>query len=220
MASSPSRICWDACAWIALIQKEQIRDDDGNLIEDRYALARSVIDRAEKGGVEIVASGLCLVEVNKDSQTTTRDQLVSYFENDYIILVPLDKLVGERARSLMFDQHPGLKPADATHLATALIANVDEFNTFDSRLLRFDGQLTKRDGTILRICKPAAGGEPLPLFEEAQAGEGAAASGLDGDFSETLILEALAADANLAEREAKRGAMSMSKNSPKSEQPD
>ena len=100
MVGSPSCICWEACTWIALIQKEQIRDDEGNIIEDRYALARSVIDRAEKGGVEIVTSGLCLVEVNKESATTTRDQLVSYFENDYILLVPVDKLVGQRAGAL------------------------------------------------------------------------------------------------------------------------
>ena len=169
MAASPSRICWDACTWIALIQQERIRDDSGKIIEDRYALARSVIDRAERGAVEIVTSGLCLVEVSKDSPTTSRDQLVAYFENDYIILVPVDRLVGERARSLMFDRHPQLKPPDATHLATALIANADELHTFDARLLEFDGQLTKRDGSILRICKPAMGGTALPLLESLEA---------------------------------------------------
>lgn len=171
MAASthPSRICWDACTWIALIQQERIRDSSGKIVEDRYALARSVIDRAERGAVEIVTSGLCLVEVNRDSPTTSRDQLVAYFENEYIILVPVDKLVGERARSLMFDRHPQLKPPDATHLATALIANADEFHTFDARLLEFDGQLTKRDGSLLRICKPAMGGTAGPLLEPLEA---------------------------------------------------
>ena len=169
MAASPSRICWDACAWIALIQQERIRDESGKITEDRYALARSVIDRAEKGAVEIVTSGLCLVEVSKDSPTTSRDQLVAYFDNDYIILVPVDRLVGERARSLMFDRHPQLKPADATHLATALIANADELHTFDGRLLEFDGKLTTRDGSLLRVCKPAMGGSALPLLEPIEA---------------------------------------------------
>jgi len=201
MAASPNRICWDACTWIALIQREQIRDDGGKIIEDRYALARSVIDRAEKGAVEIITSGLCLVEVNKDSPTTTRDQIIAYFENDYIILVPLDRVVGERARSLMFDRHSGLKPADATHLATALIANVDELNTFDDRLLKLDGLLLKRDGTILRICKPALGGEPLPLFEGVEFPQLSDCGFLDGDSYETIILEGLALDAAIREQE-------------------
>jgi hypothetical protein len=34
MASS-RRIYWDACAWIALIQQEKIRDAKGQVIEDR-----------------------------------------------------------------------------------------------------------------------------------------------------------------------------------------
>jgi predicted nucleic acid-binding protein len=165
MAASPSRVCWDACTWIALIQQERIRDENGNVVEDRYALSRSVIDRAEKGAVEIAVSGLCLVEVNKPSATTPRDQLVAYFENDYILLVPVDKVIGERARALMFAALPGLKPPDAVHLATALISNADEMHTFDCRLLDLDETLTKGDGTILKICKPAFGGAPLPLLD-------------------------------------------------------
>src|SRR4029077_3085237 len=104
-----------------------------------------------------------LAEVNKPSPTTTRDQIVTYFDNDYIVLVPVDRLVGQKARELMSQGHHGLKPPDAVYVATALIANADELHTFDDKLLGLDKQLTKRDGTILRICKPAFGGDPLPL---------------------------------------------------------
>jgi hypothetical protein len=58
------------------------------------------------------------------------------------------------------------------------------------RLLRFDGKLIKRDGTILKVCKPGQGGAPLPLFAEP-AGEPRGTPYLDGDFFETLILEGL-----------------------------
>lgn len=43
MAASPKRVYWDACAWIALIQKEKIRDGHGNVTEDRETLRKSVI---------------------------------------------------------------------------------------------------------------------------------------------------------------------------------
>jgi predicted nucleic acid-binding protein len=173
MAGSPKRVCWDACTWIALIQKERIRDASDKVIEDRYALCRSVIDLAEKGSVEIATSGLCLVEVNKESKDTSRDQIVTFFENDYILLVPLDKVVGTHARDLMFAAYPGLKPPDASHLATALVSNSDELHTFDRRLLGLDGRLTKLDGTVLKICKPAFGGRELPLLDVAPGNESA-----------------------------------------------
>ena len=36
-----------------------------------------------------------------------------------------------------------LKPADASHLAAALVSNVDEMHTFDVRLLALDGKLDR-----------------------------------------------------------------------------
>jgi hypothetical protein len=66
MASFPKRVYWDACTWIALIQKEKIRDDKtGRLVEDREQMCRDVIEAAKKGKIEIVSSTLCLAEVCK-----------------------------------------------------------------------------------------------------------------------------------------------------------
>lgn len=179
MAASPKRICWDACAWIALIQKEKIPDLNGKITEDRYALCRSVIDLAVKGKIDIVISGVCLVEVcgKAEIRGTAEDIISAYFENDYILIVSVDKVIGTRARKLMYEKHSGLRPVDATHLATALIANVDELHTFDDKLLKLDQKLTKADGSVLKICKPGHGGAELPLL---------AALGVkvDGDESE------------------------------------
>ena len=169
MADSPKRVGWDACTWIALIQKEKILDDKGKVIEDRYALARSVIDLGTQGKIEIVASGLCLAEVSKNpSDAKTKDDLVGpFFQQDYILIVPVDMQVGTIARGLMRGGH-GLRPPDAVHLATAMVANVDELHTFDDRLLKLDERLVRLDGTALKICKPAHGGPPMPLLDQAE----------------------------------------------------
>ena len=60
---------------------------------------------------------------------------------------------------------PRLKPPDASHLASAIIANVDEMHTFDSDLLDLDGKVQRTDGADLKKCKPSMGGPPLPLLE-------------------------------------------------------
>lgn len=168
MASPLRRVCWDACIWIAMIQKEKIMEGR-KLIEDRHALCRSVIDQAAKGTTEIAISGLCLVEVCKSPGVvaTGPDLVAAYFQHDYVLLVPVDSVVGARGRALML-AGLGLKPPDAIHLATALIANADEMHTFDDKLLGLDAKLFKADGTALKICKPGHGGPPLPLLDEAK----------------------------------------------------
>jgi predicted nucleic acid-binding protein len=157
MAAS-RRIAWDACTWIALIQREKIIDATGIVIEDRGALARAVIDAAVSGRCEIVISGLCLAEVSKNPPGMAGgDKVGPFFEHDYVLTAPVDTIVGNKARELMMAGHAKLRPADAIHLATALVTNVDEMHTFDSRLLAFDGLLAKRDGSKLKICKPDFG---------------------------------------------------------------
>ena len=167
MGASPKRIYWDACVWIALIQDERIPLVDGG-VELRGALCRAVISQAEKGKAEVLTSAFCLIEVCKAGDIKAghdSGRLAAFFENDYIVVVNIDRQVGERGRALMLSGYPKLKPADASHLAAALVWNVDEMHTFDDILLGLDGKLDKRDGTRLRICKPSHGGSPLPLFE-------------------------------------------------------
>jgi predicted nucleic acid-binding protein len=161
------RVAWDACVWIALIQQERIRDDAGKIAEDRYAMCRDVIKAAEAGKIEIVTSALCYAEVCKNRGVVDKDEdkIAAFFENDYVLPVSLDRAVGETARHLMMSGLTKLKPADACHLATALIANVDEFHTFDEKLLGLDGKIDKPNGTKLKICEPDPGGSPAPLLE-------------------------------------------------------
>lgn len=64
MATSPNRVGWDSCTWIAHIQRERILGSDGKtVVEDRGAMCRPVLEAAERGIIEIVASAISLVEV-------------------------------------------------------------------------------------------------------------------------------------------------------------
>lgn len=175
MASSPSRVGWDSCTWIAYIQQEKIREPNRQtVVEDRGAMCRHVLEAAEKGIIEIVVSALCLVEVlARDRTSGIDDQKVrDFFDNDYILLVDLDKQVGDLARRLMLAGHAGLKPPDAVHLANACVANANEFHTFDHRLLALDRQIDKASGTRLIVKKPTVPAPPAPLLDEIERGRG------------------------------------------------
>jgi predicted nucleic acid-binding protein len=133
-------------------------------------MCRPVLDAAERGVIEIVVSAITLVEVlARNRAGGIDDQKVrDFFDNDCILLVNVDKQLGDFARRLMVAGHPGLKPLDAIHLATACIANVDEFHTFDDRLLALDGVIDRLDSTRLLIKKPGVPAPPAPLFEEIE----------------------------------------------------
>ena len=166
MANNPRRVYWDACTWIALIQREKIVIG----ASDRDTLCRAVIAEAKKDRIEILTSTFSLVEVCKDPKvrTSKEDQIGAYFENDYILLMNLDRLIGEHARQLMTVGHAGLKPADAVHVASAVLGQVSELHTFDDKLLRLDGEVARIDGGKLRICTPDVGGTPPPLLSGMQ----------------------------------------------------
>jgi predicted nucleic acid-binding protein len=113
-----------------------------------------------------------LVEVckNPNIKSDKPDRIADFFENDYILLVNLDKNVGTRARQLMMAGLSGLKPQDACHLAAAALANAEELHTFDRGLLALDGQVDKIDGTRLKICKPGPSGPVPPLLQLVAGG--------------------------------------------------
>jgi predicted nucleic acid-binding protein len=169
--ATPRRIYWDACVWIALIQQEQIRDVTGKLVDDRYGMCRNVIAAAERDQLEIATSALSFAEVCKTPGIAdqTEDKIAAFFEKDYVLPVNLDRAVGERARALMRMGISKFKPADACHLATAALANVDEMHTFDDKLLVLTDKIDKEDGTKLKICKPDPGGKPAPLLDQINA---------------------------------------------------
>src|SRR5690348_4830083 len=90
---------WDAGVFVAWIKGEA----------NRVQACEGIVREATEGGCELFTSALTLAEVTKDHsgpvapteevQTRIRD----FFRNDYVKLVMCDRVIGERARQLMWD---------------------------------------------------------------------------------------------------------------------
>jgi len=137
-------------------------------VEDLLA-KRDVCPDAPRARIVLVKLG---VRAHNRTAGIDDQKVRDFFDNDYILLINLDKQVGDLARRLMLAGHAGLKPPDAIHLATACIAKLDEFHTFDDRLLALDGQIDKTDATRLVIKKPSVPAPPAPLLDEIERGQG------------------------------------------------
>lgn len=164
------RVYWDACSWIAYINQEKEIQGTGQTSENRFEMCCAILDRAEKGEIEIVTSAFTLAEVCKprNIDTSPLDRLPSFFEKSYILVVQLDMAVGLKSQKIQDSGLVNIKPPDAVHLASAQIASVSEFHTFDKRILQFDGHLAGLDGNVIKICKPTEGKPLGPLFDNQQ----------------------------------------------------
>jgi predicted nucleic acid-binding protein len=162
------RIYWDSAAWIAYIKREMPAPD--NKIKDpRFTMCKQTLESAEKGNLEIVTSAFTLAEVCKhDEINSPVNNLPAFFQQKYVILIPADTQVGRKAQYLQLSGLIKRKPADALHIASALIANIPTFHTFDQYLLDLNGTLTIDSGTKLQIVKPTEEIPLPPLLQIAQ----------------------------------------------------
>jgi predicted nucleic acid-binding protein len=155
MTKGASRVYWDACAWIAYIQKE-MPGPETTFTEPRYEMCRQILRRAEAGDLEIATSAYTLSEVCKKplNQTVPGINLPAFFQQRYIVVVSVDMQIGLKAQSLQLAGVAGLKPQDATHVASALVWSIPVLHTFDDKLLKLDKVLQMDDGNQLRIVRP------------------------------------------------------------------
>jgi predicted nucleic acid-binding protein len=125
-------------------------------------MCREILERAKAGEVEIVTSAFTLAEVCKrrDESYSPAQNLPAFFDQKYILIIPVDKRIGLKAQYLQLSNVGKLRPADATHIASALVANVPIFHTFDKALRDLNKALTLADGRQLQIVKPT---EETPL---------------------------------------------------------
>lgn len=165
----PTRIYWDAAAWIAYIQKE-MPGPDSSFSEPRFEMCRRVLEKAVAGTVEIVTSAYTLSEVCKKAKEPNSPgiDLAAFFNQPYILLTNVDKEVGLRAQSLQLAKVGKLSPQDAVHLASALVADVPVFHTFDIELLKLDKIFTLNDGNALRIVRPTEENPQADMFTSPQ----------------------------------------------------
>jgi predicted nucleic acid-binding protein len=162
--ADPKKIYWDSNAWIGLINREAAK----------VQALEIVYNAAKKGDgkVEIWTSVLSYAEVWKmaDDGAAPRPldeqnkRIGEVLMQPFVQLVEVNAIIGLAARALL-QAHPQLKkPYDAMHLASAVHFNLHTLHTYDNtNLLRLNGQIKRRDGLLLEICKPdvAAYG---PLF--------------------------------------------------------
>jgi predicted nucleic acid-binding protein len=165
------RVYWDSCVWLGVLNDEP----------DKVDSARWLIERAERGEVEIWTSTITLAEVYKVHQSGAADpeadkKLDDFLSQSYIAHVQVDQDVAMAARHLLRAKLPGLrKPYDAVHLACAVWHDIETFHTFDrDDLLRLSGLVKCRNGNPITVCKPPERPPPPPaepsLFDRLKPG--------------------------------------------------
>jgi len=80
----------------------------------------------------MLSSATLLFEVERNPHPLRREYAQKVLANA-TTLVPADNQVEERARKF---EAEGIKPVDALHLASAVVANADYFCTCDDRFLK------------------------------------------------------------------------------------
>lgn len=158
MPEPPQRY-WDSSVFLAWIKGEQGRADT----------CEAIIGDAREGRCVICTSTLTLVEVTKARRGPLQvdrgieDQIVTFFRNEYIELVPLDYVIATRSRRLIWD-FPFLGPRDAAHLATGLHLACDPIESYDDDFRRVATQIGGSGfGGFPQIGEPRWTGQP-PLF--------------------------------------------------------
>jgi predicted nucleic acid-binding protein len=157
--SAPKRQYWDSSVFCSYLNKEP-----------NYEVVKDLLHEAQARKIEIVTSTFTLTEVlklggYKPISAKQEQQLVAFFEYDFIKYVNADREVCERARFYVWKH--GFKPKDSIHVATADIASqmmqIDE-------LFSWDGDFTKRNGTTalkFPFCHPYMAQMVLRLDEKS-----------------------------------------------------
>lgn len=140
MPKGRRRIYWDSNCWLSLI----------NAVPDRVLVLNSLLadSKNELGDIELVTSSVSIVEVafaQSEQQSNRIDQTIEdaidslWADRGAIALIEYHDLIGLEARTLIrtgLHRTWNLKPMDAVHLATAKWFGVDEFHTYDKRLIK------------------------------------------------------------------------------------
>lgn len=103
-----------------------------------------VIEAAEKGELQIITSALTIAEVlylkgHRKIAADSAEKVCRFFENDYIIIVTLDRYIAETARNFIWIYN--VRPKDSIHVATAIKAKVPILDTFDEGLIKLSKKI-------------------------------------------------------------------------------
>lgn len=123
---------WDSNCFLQWLKKE-----------DEHEKCRGVIECAEKGELQIATSALTIAEViylkpHEKIDREKSDEICRFFEQEYLIIINLDRIIAEMARNLLWN-YQALRHEDAIHVASAVRARIPIFDTFDNYLIKQSG---------------------------------------------------------------------------------
>jgi predicted nucleic acid-binding protein len=153
-------VYWDPCVFVDLLQQTP----------GRFEACEGLRQQAARGDFLIATSALTLAEVGRLpasglAEADLEAKVFDFFENDYVAVRQVDRATALRANQLT--RSHGLSPAEAIHIATALLARSEVFYTFDAARGRRKGLLA-HDRQIgsppLRIEVPVVP-PPGPLWQ-------------------------------------------------------
>lgn len=152
--ADPTKIYWDSCAWIGLVNGEAGRK---HALEAIYGQARS-------GLIHIWTSTISIVEANRLEAEMGMEKpippesikvLDDLLFQPFVMLAPVDTDIAIRARKLLRETPKLSKKPDAIHLATAIRWDVPILHTYDGNdLLHLNGKKTCDNGEPLSITLP------------------------------------------------------------------
>lgn len=141
---------WDTACYLALLNEEPEAED-----------CRKILEKAAEGEIELVTSFWTMAEVirkrgSEEPLSAEVDSTISdFFENDYLRLRTVDRLVAEKARELC-RAHDIVYACDGVHLATALLTECHVFETKDKDLKTLSRKLGE---PLLEIRNPRFTGQ-------------------------------------------------------------
>ena len=141
MPDPQRRYYWDACVWLNYI----------NSVSSHIAILDGLLAESSSGTIRLYTSAISRIEVafaESERIKGTLDATVeagidSLWEDRFAVeVVEFYSDLWREARGLIRDSitnNWSLKPLDAMHLASAKKLGVDEFHTYDDRLLKLSG---------------------------------------------------------------------------------
>lgn len=150
---------WDTACFIAWLGREA----------GRAEVCGSILFAAEAGEVDLVTSAFTLTEVLRPKgrdrlDPNLRQTILDFFRHPWITLVQVDRIVAERAQAFVWDR--GVRPKDAIHVASAVLAKCSVFETYDSDLIELSGRVGGSPILQIRHPEPFRSGDQKEMFSE------------------------------------------------------
>jgi len=162
MANRKETIYWDTCIFIAWFQCEIYRPNG------EFAGVLECVEKVNKNQILLVTSAtMAKKEIHATKMDNSAKQKfeslfkrrnAQFLEPNPKIYRLTDEIVNYYDKQSELDGYGSVSKADAEHLATAIIYNVDAFYTYDEGVKSNDRGLLNLNGDVaghqLRICKP------------------------------------------------------------------